>query len=79
VIVKIGRLEIALRIRPASRCQACSGRGWSHTKGTLNPLPAPEGYDGVSLCPCAAAVDRLADSQQAMRRYDRRARHEPPF
>jgi hypothetical protein len=79
VIARIGRLEVAVRVRPARSCGACAGRGWFHTKGTLNPRPAPAGYDGVSLCGCASALDRLSDSRRFMRDWDRRARREPPF
>jgi hypothetical protein len=75
MILRLGRIEVALRIRPACPCQACSGRGWFHTKGTLNPVPAPPGYDGVALCGCQAAVDQLADTARSMRRY----RREAPF
>jgi hypothetical protein len=77
--VRIGRLEVAIRIRPRRACGSCQGHGWNHSKGTLNPRPAPPGYDGVGLCPCGAALDRLSDSRRFMRRYIRRERHHPPF
>jgi len=72
--VRIPGLEVTVRFRPR-RCGACSGRGWFYTKGTLNPVPMPEGHDGVALCGCGSAIGQLAGT----RRYLRKTRNDPPF
>lgn len=77
--VRLGSVEVTIRRRPKAPCGACQGFGWFHTKGTLNPRPAPEGYDGVALCGCGTAHDELNDSQRRMRRWDRERRNQPPF
>ena len=71
--VRIGPAEITLRVRPR-RCCACSGKGWFFTKSG-EPDLRPEGYDGVSLCGCGAAIAELADD----RRVTRQAQDEAPF
>ncbi|MFI1734509.1 hypothetical protein ACH40E_35925 [Streptomyces acidicola] len=43
-------------------------------KGTLNPCPAPEGYDGVALCGCGTAHDLLADTARSRRHWQREQR-----
>lgn len=73
VTVRIGPAEITLRLRPRS-CMACGGKGWSYSK-TGEPDMRPEGYNGVSLCGCGAAIAKLADD----RRVIRQAQNEPPF
>ena len=75
VIARLGRVEVVVRLRPRRPCGACGSRGWFHTKGTLDPYPPPPGYDGVALCGCGSATDRLADTARNMRRM----RREPPF
>lgn len=79
MILHVGRVEVAVRRRPQRACQACDGRGWFHTKTGIDPRPAPPGYDGVALCGCQAAIDRLSDAARFMRRWNRRAYREPPF
>ena len=74
VTVRIGPAEITLRVRPDRRRCCCSGRGWFYTK-TGEPDTRPEGYDGVGLCGCGAAIAKLADD----RRATRQAQSEPPF
>ena len=71
--LRLGRLEFT--IRWTRSCGACAGRGWFYTKGSLNPVIRPEGYDGVSLCGCGSGVTRLVES----RRYVRRVSKEAPF
>jgi hypothetical protein len=72
--VRVGPVELTVRFRPRG-CDACGGRGWFYTKGTVSPVPMPEGYDSAALCGCGSAITRLAES----RRSTREARHEPPF
>ena len=73
--MRIGPFEIIIRRRRTGPpCGACQGRGLFHTKGTLDPYPAPEGYDGVALCGCSTAHDRLADSARKRRRWERQHR-----
>lgn len=73
VTVRIGPAEITLRMRPGRRCH-CSGRGWFYTK-TGEPDLRPEGYNGVGLCGCGAAIAKLAADRRAIRQ----AQNEPPF
>ncbi|MEU8195321.1 hypothetical protein AB0C10_16220 [Microbispora amethystogenes] len=75
--MRIGSIEITVRRRPRKPCQACSGRGWFYTKGTLDPVPPPPGYDGVALCGCGTAHDKLNDNRRRWRK--RQLRNEPPF
>jgi hypothetical protein len=75
--LRLGPLELSVRIR--RKCGVCSGRGWMHSKGTLDPHPAPPGYDGVSLCGCGSAIGKLGDSARYLRAERRRSRTEPPF
>jgi len=73
--VRIGPAEVTLRLRASHRCGACGGRGWFYSKTGIDPVPMPEGYDGVSLCGCGSAIGQLAGT----RRYLRDTRGEPPF
>jgi hypothetical protein len=77
VTLRLGRLEFTLRWRHP--CDACASRGWSYSKGSLNPVPMPEGYDGVSLCGCGNAIGSLAASRAYVRGFDHRMRKEGPF
>lgn len=70
--MRIGPFEIVIRRRrTGSPCGACQGRGLFHTKGGMDKYPAPEGYDGVTLCGCGTAVDLLADVWRNRRRRER--------
>lgn len=77
--LRLGRIEITLRRRSADPCSACTGRGWFYTKGTLNPLPPPPGYDGVALCGCGTATDQINDTRRELRQELRRLQTQPPF
>jgi hypothetical protein len=77
--VRIGPVELAVRVRRSGPCGACAARGWFYTKGGLDPVPRPDGYDGVSLCGCGTALTQLAERQRRDRQYRRRSRREPPF
>jgi hypothetical protein len=79
MILRLGRLELTIRVRPSKPCGACSGDGWFYTKGTSTPVPPPPGYDGVALCGCGTATDRVNDTRRELRRARRRARTEAPF
>lgn len=70
-ILRLGPVVVAVRFRRP--CGACSGRGWFHSKGGLNPVPAPPGYDGVALCGCGTAIDRLSDSRRYLKAESKRA------
>ena len=73
--MRIGPFEIIVRRRHSGPpCGACQGRGLFHTKGTLDKYPAPEGSDGVALCGCGTAHDRLADIARRGRRSEREQR-----
>lgn len=73
--MRIGQFEIIVRRRRTGPpCGACQGRGLFHTKGILDKYPAPEGYDGVTLCGCGTAHDRLADTARERRRWQREQR-----
>jgi hypothetical protein len=77
--VRIGPVELTIRMRRGGPCGACAGRGWFYTKGMLDPVPMPDGYDGVALCGCGTAIARLAERQRSERRSRRQSRREPPF
>lgn len=79
MILRLGPTEITIRMRRSSPCGACVGRGWFYTKGALNPVPPPPGYDGVALCGCGTATDRINDTRRQFRRAHRRGRRQPPF
>ncbi|WP_432184869.1 hypothetical protein [Streptomyces tendae] len=73
--MRIGPFEIIIRRRHnGPPCGACQGRGLFHTKGAADKYPAPEGYDGVALCGCGTAHDRLADQARESRRWRREQR-----
>jgi hypothetical protein len=73
--MRIGSFEIIIRRRRTGPpCGACQGRGLFHTLGGMDKYPAPEGYDGVALCGCGTAHDRLADNARARRRSEREHR-----
>lgn len=76
--LRAGPAEITIRPNRHRSC-ACGGRGWFYHKTGIDPMPMPEGYDGVSLCPCGSAIGQLADSRRAVRKTARRERGEPPF
>ncbi|MDT0472992.1 hypothetical protein RM863_12745 [Streptomyces sp. DSM 41014] len=72
--MRIGPFEIIIRRRrTGSPCGACQGRGLFHTLGGMDKYPAPKGYDGVALCGCGTAHDRLADLRRERRRNERRS------
>lgn len=79
--MRIGPIEIIVRRRHTGQpCGACQGRGLFHTKGGTDKYPAPEGYDGVALCGCGTAHDRLADIARNRRQRDREQRRDvAPF
>lgn len=71
----LGPVEVTVRLLRHGTCGACAGRGWFYTKGSLSPVPRPEGYDSVSLCGCGSGIARLARA----RRHVRQASKEAPF
>ncbi len=75
---RAGPAEITIRLNRHRSC-ACAGRGWFYHKTGIDPMPMPEGYDGVSLCSCGSAIGQLADSRRALRKMVRHERGESPF
>jgi hypothetical protein len=73
--LRVGTVEVTVRLRADRGCGACSGRGWFYTLGTKPDHPIPPGHDGAALCGCGSAIGKLAET----RRYLRSARDEPPF
>jgi len=73
--LRLGPVEVTLRLRANRKCGACGGRGWDYSLTSKPEHPIPPGYNGAALCPCGSATARLADS----RRYLRERRDEPPF
>ena len=65
--VRLGRVELTLRLNAHRQCGACTGRGWFYSKTGIDPMPMPPGYDGVSLCGCGTAIGKLAGSRRAVR------------
>lgn len=76
--LRAGPAEITIRLNRHRSC-ACGGRGWFYHKTGIDPMPMPEGYDGVSLCPCGSVIGQLADSRRVVRKTARHDRNEPPF
>jgi hypothetical protein len=73
--VRLGTVEVTVRLRADRGCGACQGRGWFYTMTPKPEFPVPAGYNGAALCGCGSAIGKLADS----RRYLRQTRNEPPF
>lgn len=74
--LRLGPAEVTVRLQANRSCGACADRGWFYSKGTVNPLPMPPGYDGVSLCGCGTAIAKLAGSRRAVRAMRKEG---PPF
>lgn len=74
--LRLGPAEVTVRLQANRSCGACADRGWFYSKGTVNPLPMPPGYDGVSLCGCGTAIAKLADSRRVVRQMKKEG---PPF
>ena len=73
--VRLGRAEVTLRLNADRACGACGGQGWRYSFSQWKPDLRPQGYNGVGLCGCGAAIGRLADA----RHEERLARTKPPF
>lgn len=74
--LRLGPAEVTVRLQANRSCGACADRGWFYSRGTVNPVPMPPGYDGVSLCGCGTAIAKLAGSRRAVRAMRKEG---PPF
>jgi hypothetical protein len=73
--LRIGPVEVTLRLHADRKCGACGGKGWFYTLTPKPEHPIPPGDNGAALCGCGSATAALAET----RRYLRQALREPPF